>query len=103
MADELQRFFHTLLDFEWDETKASSNRAKHGIDFDEAVTVFTDALAITIADPSHSREEARFIDVGLSVRGRLLVVVYTERGDNIRVISCRKATSAERKEYERAT
>lgn len=67
-----------------------------------AVTVFTDALAITITDPSHSREEARFIDVGLSVRGRLLVVVYTERGDNIRVISCRKATSAERKEYERA-
>ena len=92
------------LNFEWDETKASSNRAKHGIEFGEAVTVFTDALAITITDPSHSRGgEARFIDIGLSVRGRLLVVVYTERGDNIRVISCRKATSTERKEYERAT
>ena len=91
------------LNFEWDETKASSNRAKHGVDFDEAVTVFTDALAITIADPAHSTGEARFIDIGLSVRGRLLVVVYTERGDNIRIISCRKATSAERKEYERAT
>ena len=91
------------LNFEWDETKSSSNRAKHGIDFDETVTVFTDTLAITIADPSHSKAEARFIDIGLSVRGRLLVVVYTERGDNIRIISCRKATSAERKEYERAT
>ena len=91
------------LNFEWDETKASSNRTKHGVDFDEAVTVFSDALTITITDISHSKAEARFIDMGLSVRGRLLVVVYTERGDNIRIISCRKATSAERKEYERAT
>lgn len=90
------------LNFEWDETKASSNRMKHGIDFDEAVTVFTDALAITIPDISHSEGEPRFIDIGLSARGRLLVVVYTERSDNIRMISCRTATPAERKEYERA-
>jgi uncharacterized DUF497 family protein len=88
------------FNFEWDEEKARTNLKKHRIAFDEAATVFGDPLSITIADPDHSSEEQRFIDIGASSRGRLLVVVYTERGANIRIISCREATPAERKRYE---
>jgi uncharacterized DUF497 family protein len=86
--------------FEWNEEKAETNLRKHGIGFDEAVTVFTDPFSVTIPDPDHSADEQRYIDIGNSEKGHVLVVVYTERGANIRVISCRRATSSERRVYE---
>jgi uncharacterized DUF497 family protein len=88
------------LRFEWHEEKAQENLRKHGISFEEAKTVFNDPLSITIADTQHSGDEERYIDIGLSIQGRLLVVVYTERQLNIRIISCRKATKSEQKIYE---
>jgi hypothetical protein len=90
------------LTFEWDEQKDLSNQRKHGVSFDEARTVFNDPRSITIADEQHSDDEDRYIDVGTSLRGRVIVVSYTERGPNIRIISCRKATKLERKTYEQA-
>ena len=89
------------LTFEWDEEKAATNLKKHQVSFEEARTVFNDPMSITILDPDHSMEEERFIDIGLSSTGHLLVVVYTERGENIRLISCRKATRQEQRAYER--
>ena len=88
------------LTFEWGEEKSKRNFKKHGITFDEAKTVFNDPFAITIADPDHSDEEERYLDVGLSVKERLLVVWYTEREENIRIIGCRRATPFERKTHE---
>jgi len=88
------------LNFEWDEEKAEANVKKHRVSFDEATTVFIDPFSITIPDPAHSVDEQRYIDLGSSDKGRVLVVVYTERGSNVRIISCRKATSSERKLYE---
>lgn len=90
------------LGFEWDEEKAKANLKKHGVDFDEATTVFMDPHSLTIHDPAHSTEEQRYIDIGTSDKGRVLVVVYTERGLRVRLISCRMATSSERKCYEEA-
>jgi len=87
--------------FEWDENKAKSNLRKHKIGFDEAETVFDDALSITISDPDHSTDENRFIDIGTSDKNHLLVVSYTERGERTRIISARKAIKAERKAYEK--
>ena len=89
------------LSFEWDEEKAKANLKKHRVSFDEATTVFIDPFSITIPDPDHSADEQRYIDIGSSDKGRVLVVVYTERGSNIRIISCRKATPSERKLYEK--
>ena len=86
--------------FEWDEDKARSNLRKHGVNFDEAQTAFTDEFSITIPDPEHSDEEERLLILGLSHRKRLLVVIYTERGKRIRLISARKANRKERKKYE---
>jgi len=86
--------------FEWHEEKAQANLIKHGVSFDEAVTVFKDPLSLTIPDPQHSVDEDRFIDIGLSDDGRILVVVYTERGTNIRLISARVASNLERRAYE---
>jgi len=86
--------------FEWDPDKAKKNRKKHGVSFEEASSVFADSLSVTIPDPDHSEEEDRFVTVGESDRRRLLVVVWTERGDNIRVISARRATRQERANYE---
>ena len=88
------------LRFEWDPRKASSNKGKHGVTFSEAVTAFGDPLSITIPDPEHSFGEARFILMGLSYRGRLVVVAHTDADDSIRIISARLATRAERKFYE---
>ena len=88
------------LEFEWDPRKAELNLKEHGVSFDEATTVFRDTLSITIADPDHSDSEDRFIDMGMSHRGQLLVVSYTERKDRIRIISARPPTRAERKSYE---
>lgn len=90
------------LTFEWDEEKDLGNQRKHGISFEEAKSVFNDSRSITIADDEHSDEEDRYLDLGMSSRGRVIVVSYTEREPNIRIISCRKATRAERKVYEQA-
>ena len=88
------------LSFEWDARKAKSNLAKHGVSFEEASTVFGDPWSLTIPDPVHSQVEARAIVLGQSHRRKLLVVVHTERGDNIRIISARRASRRERKSYE---
>ncbi len=88
------------LDFEWDEDKASANLKKHRVSFDEAKTIFGDPFATTINDSLHSVGERRFIDVGRSETGKILVVSYTQRGRRIRLINCRVATKAERRTYE---
>lgn len=88
------------ITFEWDEDKARKNLRKHKVSFDEAKTVLMDPFSITIIDPEHSDNEMRFIDIGRSEKGQILAVVYTERGTNIRLISCRKATPIERRTYE---
>ena len=90
------------LRFEWDQRKAASNLRAHGVSFGEATTVFSDPLSVTISDPDHSAAEVRFVDVGLSQLGRLLVISYTERGDRIRLISARLASQNERRKYEEA-
>ncbi|MFQ6115724.1 MAG: BrnT family toxin [bacterium] len=89
-----------MLLFEWDPSKAKKNTKIHGVSFDEASTSFEDTLSLTIYDPLHSDEEDRFVLIGNSYKNRLLVVVHTERGDKIRIISARKATKNERKQYE---
>jgi len=89
------------LTFEWDEEKAHSNIGKHGVAFDEARTVFGDPLAVIFEDEEHSVDEVREIIIGHSVLQRLLLVSFTERGNEIvRIISARKATKRERKDYE---
>ncbi len=89
-----------MLTFEWDPQKAQSNIEKHGVSFEEASTAFRDPFSLTIDDPLHSKDEARMVQFGISNRNRLVVVVHTERGDNIRIISARKATKKERNQYE---
>ena len=89
------------LHFEWDESKARTNATKHDVSFEEASTVFADVRSLTISDPAHSQAEDRFIVLGQSHRRRLLVVVHTERGDKIRLISARRASRTERKHYEK--
>jgi len=91
----------TLI-FEWDEEKAIANAAKHGVAFTEAATIFRDEESITIPDLKHSQEEPRFVTIGMSQTERLLVVIHTERGHNLRIISARPASSKERKQYEKA-
>lgn len=88
------------MDFEWDDTKAASNRRKHGVSFDEAKTVFGDPKALEIFDSAHSDEEERYWAIGISNRGRLLTVSFTRRDDAIRIISARKATSGEGNSYD---
>jgi len=88
------------LEFEWDLRKARSNLAKHGVAFEEASTIFGDSLSLTIPDPEHSHMEGRHITMGTAFNGKLLVVVHTDRGDNIRIISARRASRRERKFYE---
>ncbi len=89
-----------MLLFEWDPKKAQSNEQKHGITFDEASSIFADTLSLTIHDPLHSENEERFIIIGVSSKKRILTVVHTERGDNLRIISARKATKKEKLYYE---
>jgi uncharacterized DUF497 family protein len=88
------------LRFEWNKQKAALNLERHAVSFEEATTVFLDELSVTIDDPLHSIDEARLVITGHSANGRLLVVVHTERGDRIRLISVRCATKRERKAYE---
>lgn len=88
------------MEFEWDNDKARSNLAKHGISFQEAATIFGDPLALTFLDPDHSVEEDRFLSFGSSSDGHFLVVSHTDRGDRTRIISARRMTRKERKSYE---
>jgi len=86
--------------FEWDPEKAKKNLKKHGVSFEEAVTVFYDLLSATFDDPDHSVGEYRYITIGLSSYGRLIVVAHTERGEILRIINARPATMHERKRHE---
>src|SRR5687767_7119008 len=88
------------LVFEWDEAKARANLRKHGVSFDEARTVFGDPWSATMPDPDHSAAEQRSVTIGLSSSGRTLVVAHTDRGQNVRIISARRATRQERLTYE---
>lgn len=90
-----------MFRFEWDYQKAARNRHKHGVSFEEAVGVFGDALALTFADTDHAETEDRSRTYGNSNKGRLLVVVHTERRNTIRIISARKATRYEQGIYDR--
>jgi len=89
------------LRFEWDKNKAKRNAAKHKVSFEEASTVFGDPLSITIEDQIHSSIEERFITMGSSFSGNLLVVVHCDKGDTIRIVSARAATRKEKKTYEK--
>jgi uncharacterized DUF497 family protein len=86
--------------FEWDTRKAAENIGKHNVSFNEATTVFGDFFGATASDPDHSVEENRYITVGLSNRGRLLMVAHTERRERIRIISARTLTRSEKRAYE---
>jgi uncharacterized DUF497 family protein len=85
--------------FEWDAAKAESNVKKHGVSFGEAATVFNDPLSLTIPDGVHSTDEQRFVTLGRSERGNLIVVCHCDRGDRIRIISARDAEKSELRHY----
>jgi uncharacterized protein len=88
------------LVFEWAAAKALANLDKHGVSFEEAGSAFADPLSLTVPDPAHSEGENRLVLLGMSAAGRLIIVVHTERQDRIRLISARKATGRERRNYE---
>ena len=92
-----------LMKFGWDENKNRSNFKKHGVWFEEAQTIWADVKAVEFFDPEHSSDEDRFIRIGHSTRSRLILVVFCERaeGSTIRVISARKATTREKRDYEK--
>lgn len=94
--------------FEWDPLKARENRKKHGVEFEEAATIFTDSKALSMFDPDHTETEDRWITMGISEKGRLLIVNHTFREESreevtIRIISSRKATKKETKKYGEST
>ncbi len=88
------------MEFEWNPDKAKLNLEKHGVSFQEATTVFNDPLSVTFPDPDHSIGENRYLIIGLSQFGQILVVSHTDRGEKVRIISARKATRQERRFYE---
>ncbi len=88
--------------YEWDAGKAAANLKKHRVAFDEAATVFLDSLAMTYPDPDHSEGERRFITIGESARGRVILIAHLDRGDHIRIISARRAMRREAHEYKEA-
>lgn len=96
----MERYRFGELLFTWDERKARANLRKHRVSFEEAATVFADPGAREYDDPDHSEQEARFLLVGHSVAGRILLVVHAQKADTIRIISARRATPHEREDYE---
>jgi uncharacterized DUF497 family protein len=88
------------MEFEWDLKKANANRRRHGVSFEEAAMVFSNILSFTYDDEAHSQTERRYATLGVSNRGRLLVIAHTTRGERVRIISAREATPTERKWYE---
>jgi uncharacterized DUF497 family protein len=89
--------------YEWDPAKAAENIKKHRVSFEEAASVFLDPLAFTFWDPDHSEREDREITIGRSARKRILFVAHAAREDRIRIISARRATKQERKQYDEGT
>jgi uncharacterized DUF497 family protein len=89
-----------VVNFEWDPQKAASNARKHRVSFEEAATAFGDPLSVTIGDPDHSEDEQRFLLLGMSHVGRLLVVAHAERDETVRIISARLANGHERQTYQ---
>ena len=89
-----------MVEFEWDQSKAAANRRKHGVDFAEAQTTFYDRLGIEVKDDGHSDTEERWVRIAMSERGRLLVSVFVEREERIRLVSSRPATAKEKDQYE---
>jgi hypothetical protein len=88
------------LIFEWDEIKSKANFKKHKVSFDEGKTIFNDPFLFTVLDKAHLTDEERYISMGLSTTGQILVLTHTDRRGKIRIISCRKATTRERRFYE---
>jgi uncharacterized DUF497 family protein len=88
------------MKFEWDEKKAAENLRKHRVSFNEAESAFCDPLSATFDDPDHSEKEQRYLTIGFSSQGRLLVVAHAERGEDVRIITARCATTHERKRHE---
>jgi len=88
------------VQFEWDPAKAAANLKRHRVSFHEAAAVLADPLSTTFPDEVHSQDEGRFLTIGASTRGRILIVAHTERNDTIRIISARRATRREREFYE---
>lgn len=97
---DCEKVYGASVQFVWDPTKAAANFRKHRVSFHEAATVLQDVLSTTFPDEGHSTLEQRFVTIGVSTRGRLLVVVHTERAGKIRVISARRATRREQRFYE---
>jgi uncharacterized DUF497 family protein len=91
------------LSFDWDPAKDEANTRKHGVTFEEASTAFGDPLSVTVPDPEHSEREVRFLLLGRSSAGRLIVVAHAERGGHVRIISARPAIRRERRDYEEST
>src|ERR1035441_1781079 len=92
--------YNGVVSFEWDPIKAAANGLKHGVQFSEALGLFSDDYAITIKDDESDSNEQRFVTLGVGIKGRVLVVVYCYRGENIRIISARTAVALEREKYE---
>jgi len=88
------------MGFRWDPRKAATNRKDHKVEFADAVGIFEDIYALTLREEAHPTE-SRFVTTGQDFLGRIVTVVYTIRGDDYRIISARKATPVERKEYEK--
>jgi uncharacterized DUF497 family protein len=88
------------LQFTWDFAKAAANLSRHGVPFSDAATVFRNPLAKVLPDPTHSEHEVRSLIIGHSAGGRLLLVVFTETDDRIRILSAREVSARERREYE---
>lgn len=88
------------MKFDWDDNKAARNENKHGVTFQEAATVFDDPYFVVLTDDDHSFDELRYWIIGESILGRVLLVVYTERGELARIISAREATKGEKEAYE---
>jgi uncharacterized DUF497 family protein len=91
------------MNFRWDPRKAIANTRKHGVTFREAATVLRDPLSTTFPDEAHSQDEQRYVTIGMSSEGKILVVAHTESDEEIRIISARRATKAERRFYEEET
>ena len=91
------------MQFEWDAEKAAANLKKHGVSFQEAATAFGDPFSATIADPDHSEDEDRYVLLGETYQGRLVVVVHADRDETVRIVSARLASRRERKSYEQET
>jgi uncharacterized DUF497 family protein len=94
------RFVAGEVTFEWDATKAATNKRKHGVSFEEAATAFLDPLARIFNDPDHGHGELRFLLVGTSAMNRMVIVVHVERGESLRIISARLASGRERSNLE---